>query len=396
VGKRRRGFFIGPAIETSVSLTLPDPAPGTVARDTIEVVERLPTGEPETLPCIVVNGTEDGPTLWVTGSIHGNEVTGLAVCQDIVHDELAEGLAGRLVSIPTLNPAGLRRNHRRSYYDDDDPNRKFPDVEYVTQDASPGNTVEGPRPPGQQEIVCRRLFDCFSGDADALLDMHTASAGAHPFVIRDRVLYGRGLRDEREARELAADLEAFSEAFGLPVVFEYGVEEYLGQSLQCSTSGSALNQAGIPAVTVELGQHGVVEEQWRQQGVAGTYRVMDHLGMVDDPGTVAPDNIEGFPDPIDPPLSGQTRRYVGPHAPSTSGGIVRHEVAAGDTVEAGDVVARVVPPNGDPEQEVELTIDHDGWVTHRYPGVAGYENAPVASFAVADDQDVVGTPEDNR
>lgn len=378
-----------------MTLSLPDPEPGTLVRDTVEVLNRLPTGEPETLPCIVVNGAADGPTLWVTGSIHGNEVTGLAVCQDIVHADLAEQLAGRLVSIPNLNPAGLRRNWRRSYYDNDDPNRKFPDVAYVEQDADPADTVEGPRPPGQQEIICRRLFDCFREDADALLDMHTASAGAHPFVIRDRVLYGRGLRDESEARALAADLEAFAKAFGLPVVFEYPVEEYLEQSLQCSTSGSALNQAGIPAITVELGQHQVVKEQWRRQGVAGTYRVMEHLGMVEDAARAAPDNLGAFPEPLTPPLSGQVRRYVGPHVPPTAAGVVRHEVAAGEAVDAGDVVARVLPPNGDPEQELELTIEHDGWLTHRYPGVTAYENSPIGSFAIADDHDVVGTPEDD-
>jgi len=175
-----------------VTLTLPDPEPGTVVRDTVEVIERLPTGEPETLPCIVMNGAEDGPTLWVTGSIHGNEVTGLAVCQDIVHDDLG-----------------------------------------------------------------------------------------------------------------------------------------------------------------------------------------------------------AFPEPVEPPLSGQVHRYVGPHAPPTAAGIIRHEVAAGDVVEAGDVVARIVPPNGDPEREIELTIDHDGWVTHRHPGVPAYENSPIASLAIEDDHDVVGTPEDD-
>lgn len=225
--------------------------------------------------------------------------------------------------------------------------------------------------------------------------MHTASAGAHPFVIRDRVLYGRGLRDESEARSLAADLESFADAFGLPVVFEYPVEEYLDQSLQCSTSGGAVNQAGIPAVTVELGQHGVVEEAWRRQGVAGTYRVMEHLGMVDDAAIAAPDDIGEFPGRVEAPLSGQVRRHVGPHAPATAAGIVRHEVAAGDVVEAGDVVAHVIPPNGDPRQQVELTIDHDGWITHRYPGITAYENSPVASLAVADDHDVVGTPGDS-
>lgn len=377
-----------------MSISLPAPEPGELVRDTIEVVERLPSGEPETLPCIVVNGVEDGPTLWVTGSIHGNEVTGLAVCQDIIHEGLADQLAGRIVSIPTLNPAGLRRNRRRSYYENDDPNRKFPDVEYVKQEAAPGDTVDGPRAPGQQAIICRRLFDCFSEDADVLLDMHTASAGAHPFVIRDRVLYGRGLQDEAAARALADDLEALADAFGLPVVFEYPVEEYLDQSLQRSTAGSALNQAGIPALTIELGQHHVVEEAWRRQGVAGTYRVLEHLEMVADAAGAAPASIGEFPAPVGAPLSGQMRRYVGPHAPSTTAGVVRHEVDAGDVVTAGDVVGRVVPPNGAPDRAVELTIDHDGWLTHRYPGGVAYENAPIASFAIADENDVVGRPEE--
>jgi len=94
-------------------------------------------------------------------------------------------------------------------------------------------------------------------------------------------------------------------------------------------------------------------------------------------------------------MSEQVRRHVGPHAPPTAAGIVRHEVAAGDVVETGDVVARVVPPDDAPDEEIELTIDHDGWITHRYPGVSAYENSPVASLAIKDDNDVVGTPEED-
>jgi predicted deacylase len=178
-----------------MTLAVPDPDPGTVARGWLDVVDELPTGGPERIPAVVANGRREGPTLWVTGSLHGDEVTGMAVCQDIVHADLPDRLAGRVVSLPNLNPAGLRRTTRRSYYDDEDPNRQFPDVAYAAADAAPGDTVDGPRPPSQQELVCRRLFDLFADDADALLDMHTATVDSHPFVIRDRVLYDRGLRD---------------------------------------------------------------------------------------------------------------------------------------------------------------------------------------------------------
>jgi len=380
-------LFMTGAVCRDMSLAVPEPEPGTIERGCLDVTT-LPTGGTEVVPYIVANGATDGPTLWITGTIHGNEVTGMAVCQDVIHDELLEGLAGRIVSLPIVNPAGVRRNARRSYYGGDDPNRKFPDVAYVEAEADPEEAVDGPRPPGQQEILCRRIFDSFADDADVLLDMHTASTGAYPFVIQDRVLYGRGLRDEEEARSLADDLDDLANAFGLPVVFEYPPEEYIDQSLQRSTSGSALNQAGIPALTVELGQHNVVETQWHRQGVAGTYRVIELFGMVEDPGAVFPEELGPFPEPLDPPREGLFRRYVGPHVEVP--GLLRHQVTAGDVVEEGDVIARVVSPEGTERSTVRS--DHAGWVIQRTPGVAGYENTAVASLAVEDDGDRIGTP----
>jgi predicted deacylase len=373
---------------------LPDPDPGTIARGWLDIVDHLPTGGPERIPVVVASGEREGPTLWVTGSLHGDEVTGMAVCQDIVHEALPDHLAGRVVSLPNLNPAGLRRTTRTSYYDDEDPNRQFPDVAYVTADADPDDTIDGPRPPSQQELVCRRLFDLFAADADALLDMHTATVDSHPFVIQDRVLYGRGLRDREAALELADDLADLAAATGLPTVFEYPPGEYLDEGLHRSTSGSALNQAGIPALTVELGTHSVVDDRLHRQGVAAAYRVLAHLDMVGDAADAFPGALGSLPEPIPSPVSGQKRRHVGPRANPGGAGIVRHEVAAGDVVAEGEVVARVVDPTGDPATERLLTADHDGWVLCRMPGVAAYEHTPVTWLAIEDDGDPVGTPGD--
>lgn len=328
-----------------LSLSLPDVPDGSVYRGYLPVTD-LPTGTTEKIPLVIAEGRADGETLWLTGSIHGDGATGLAVCQDVVHEGLVDLLSGTVVSLPNLNPAGLRRTTRESYYDDEDPNRMFPDVDYVTSDAEPATFGNGPRPPTQQEIICRRLYDCFAEHADVLLDMHIASVGAYPFVIKDHVLYDRGLgRTATEATDLADQVDALADAFGLPVMYEYVPEEYLDERFQSSTAGAALNQAGIPSLTVELGAHGVVDDELLARGVAGVYHVIEQRGMVPDASAVKPPYLEALPDALPDPIDGQVRRHVGPHA--STPGIVRHEVTAGEVVSAGEHVANVLPPHGD-------------------------------------------------
>ena len=62
--------------------------PGSVRSGWLEVA-KLPTGSAERLPVLVAEGEEPGPTLWVTGAIHGDEVTGIAAAQDVMTEELA-------------------------------------------------------------------------------------------------------------------------------------------------------------------------------------------------------------------------------------------------------------------------------------------------------------------
>ncbi|WP_276301929.1 succinylglutamate desuccinylase/aspartoacylase family protein [Halorussus lipolyticus] len=342
-----------------------DSEPGELVTGWLDVTD-LPTGTSERLPVLIAEGEDDGPTLWITASIHGNEVTGLAVAQDVMTDELAEEIRGTVVCIPNLNPAGLRRNARTSYYDDEDPNRYFPDPDAETS-----------RPPSVQQLINERVYDEFEKSADALVDLHTAHVGSMPFVIRDRVLYGEE-RTESEARELADGLESLVDAFGMPVVNEYSAQEYTDQNLQRSTAGAALNNAGIPAFTAELGGHDVVEEDTRAAGVEGVRNVMRELGVLPgdpDPAAVGPDA------PVEYPV----KRAVHPHTETP--GIARHRVEAGDVVSEGEVVADICTPHGEPKAAVES--DHDGYVLGRMHGVAVYENDALASMAVRDDGDLV-------
>ncbi|QZX98491.1 succinylglutamate desuccinylase/aspartoacylase family protein [Halobaculum rubrum] len=348
-------------------------APGERADGWLHATD-LPTGGSERLPVTVINGADDGPVLWVTGGVHGDEATGVAVAQDAAAtfaDAVgAEGIAGAVVVVPVVNPAGVRRTERTSYYGGDDPNRYFPDTER-----------EGSRPPETQERIDTRLFEALTDSADLLVDCHTAQIGSMPFTIRDRVLYGEK-RTEAEAEGLAEDLDRLATALGLPVLTEYPAEEYVGQSLQRSTAGAALNTAGIPAVTAELGGHSVVEEDARAAGVAGIAAAAVEFGLLDSPPAGITEAGVGAPDP---PVEYPVRRFVGPRVEEA--GLLRHRVAVGETVEAGDAVADVVTPHGETVTTVES--EHDGYLIGRAEGLAVYEGTPVASMAVRDDGELV-------
>ena len=349
-----------------------DVSPGEFATGWLKVTG-LPTGGTERLPLVVARGETQGPTLWLTGGVHGDEATGIAVAQDAVTEQLTETLCGTVVCVPVVNPAGLRRNARTSYYGDHDPNRYFPDPE-----------SESERPPNTQERIDRQLFREITDSADWLIDLHTARIDSLPFVIRDRVLYG-ARRDRREAAELSDRVGTLAAAFPFPTIREYPAAEYLEENLQRSTAGAALNGAGIPAVTVELGGHSVVDEGIRVAGVAGVYEAMAGFDMFADDPPMPVDRTSVGEREISPPVEYDVRRAL--HPRTETAGLVRHLVEPGDVLSAGDPVADVVTPTGDRINVVET--DHDGYVISRNEGLAVFEGDPVASMAVRDDGDLV-------
>lgn len=372
--------------------------PGEVSQGWLDVTD-LPTGGTERLPVVVVAGEHKGPTLWVTASLHGNEVTPLAVAQDLVRSLSPTDLRGTLVAVPILNPAGLRLTKRRSYYHRDDPNRYFPALD---REGTPEDE-ERAKPPRTQERIDRRVHDAIAESANALLDLHTAQVGSLPYLIRDQVCFGPE-RDRETAEELNETFDAVLSAMGLPVVNEFPVPEYFERNFHRTLSGSVLNTLGIPAATVELGGHTVVDEAVRERALCGLARVMATLDMLDGPGTLdTPDVFGAFgavsdrtsngtnanetatADSIDSPVSHPVKRHDGPRVSNT--GIVRHRLEPGDIVEAGDPVAEVVTPHGEVTETVESA--HDGYVLARKPGVSVYANDAIYSMAVRDDSDRV-------
>jgi predicted deacylase len=354
--------------------------PGEMTFGWLEVLRHF-DGTPERLPVVIAAGRHDGPCLWITGNIHGDEYVGLLAVQGGVTQGLARRLHelhGTVVAIPTLNPAGLRVGRRQPYYDSGtDPNRTFPDADQ--QDAVPSEDEEGR--PTPYELVSSIYFEKLRETASYLIDLHAMDIQAVPFTIRDHVLY-KGEEHRADAEALSAQVEGLARAFGLPVVNEYPARKYLRSKLHRSTAGAAVHVAGIPAITPELGMGGDVEPLALRAGIAGIHNALVWAQMLRD----EPVAIDWVPQPD---LGYPVRREG--HPRPKQAGVVHKLVRPGETVRAGQPVAELRDIWGRPlgDDGGLLRTAHDGWVINLRSGVAAYPNNVIMDLAIRDDEPLV-------
>src|SRR5258708_1729533 len=341
--------------------------PGKLAYGALEAVE-LPSGGADAFPIIIAQGRVDGPVLWLTASIHGNEYTGVPVIHELLTAELAARMRGTVVAVPTLNPAGLRSAQRSPYYaNGQDPNRMFP--AFAKHPAAPSET-----PPSALEAAYSNLFDYIRSSANYLIDLHNYSIGALSFAFRDPIYYRNG-RDRAAAQQLQAVTTEMLNTFGHTIINEYASAEYIKVNLHRSTSGAALNTARIPAFTAELGGYLTVDHAMVQAAVSGIRNVLRWAGMLDGPA----EPITGIKllNPAYP-----VRRMQHPFAPH--GGILHYYVQAGDSLTAGDPVERLTDIYGRPLGGDDSIIrrEHDGTVSGGALCAGCYLNEPLLGLSI--------------
>lgn len=349
--------------------------PGALVYGHLDVME-LPNGVPERLLVLIAQGAEDGPTLWLTSNIHGPEYAGIPAIHRTMTADLPKRLRGTVVALPSLNPAGLRIGTRQPYYDaQQDPNRTYP------LHRRAGDTPDT-TPPGVYEQIATTIWSHLKPSADLLLDLHNAAIQTIPFTIRDRVLYD-GEADKPRADALATRLDDMACAFGLSLVNEVTPDEYIRKQLHRSVAGAAVNEAGIPALTLELGMGVGVDWPAVEAAMRGIENILVWAGMVD--GQVrAPTGIRvtdpGFPTKRDDSArTSVTGLYVPLKQP-------------GDTFRKGDLLAEMVDLWG--RRIGEVTAPADGWLIGWNNFLVKYPGQTVASIAVRDDDPLVaGYPE---
>lgn len=326
----------------------------------------LPSGFNDRLALVVACGTADGPTLWLTANIHGNEVAGVIAAQRFLAALDCRRLRGTVVCVPSLNPAGLRTGRREPYVDERDPNRTFPGARRRDDER---------RAPSAFERLAASLYEMMRADGDYYIDLHCSTLRSTPFTIRDRVLY-RTESSVAAAHALSERLDAMIAAFGFPSITDFRAPSYVAKELHRSTTGAFLQGLNKPGITVELGPHTIVDARAVDAAVVGLRNVLRWADMLD--GAAEP--MPALPAPR---IAGPLRREDAPIAQAA--GILDYAVGPGDTIAAGDVVAVVRDMWGRPVGDGVVRSETDAFVLGLEDGVLAYPGAPIAHMAIPDD-----------
>jgi uncharacterized protein len=253
---------------------------------------------------VVARGTRAGPTLCLTGAVHGDEVNGFEIANRIYAATKLEALAGTLVAIPAVNAYGFRTGSR--YMPDRrDLNRAFP----------------GSKRGSVASRLAGLVFEHVIRRCDALIDLHTGS-----FQRTNQAQIRTDLEEPRAV--------ALARSFAPEVVLH-------GRGPEGSLRRAALD-AGIPAVIYEAGEPLRLEEPEIQRGVEGVSGVMADLGM-----------IAATP-PRQRPVLFRSTRWI---RADRVGGVFLSSRKPGERVRSGDLLGTVTDPITHEREEIRTPAD---------------------------------------
>ena len=206
-------------------------------------ISRLVTGAEVSLPVHVLHGREDGPTVWLSAAIHGDEVVGIEVVRRVMAVLDPKTIRGTVLAVPIVNVLGVMSGDR--YLPDRrDLNRSFP--------GSARGSLAG--------RIAHLMMKEIIGPSDVGIDLHTGA---------DR---------RTNLPQIRCDLEdpqtrALAEAFGAPVMYH--------AKLRDGSLRYAARERGARVLLYEGGESWRFDDWAIEAGVVGVLRVLAHLGMID-------------------------------------------------------------------------------------------------------------------
>ena len=75
-------------------------------------IARLYDSTEMSLDVEVVRGTESGPTLFVAGAVHGDELNGTEIIRRLLTSECLKNLKGTIIAAPIVNAYGFNTKSR--------------------------------------------------------------------------------------------------------------------------------------------------------------------------------------------------------------------------------------------------------------------------------------------
>ena len=173
--------------------------------------------DPIEIPVTVINGDRSGPTVFLTAAVHGDELNGIKILQEVTDQYNPEDIHGALVCLHVLNVPGFLAQQRYIPIYDEDLNRSFPGNSRSTTAKRLANTI-------YKEFISK----CELG-----LDFHTST--------RNRTTMYHVRADMRDPA-----VERLARAFGTSVILDGEGSRGTLRRVAC--------QDGIPTVTVEMGR----------------------------------------------------------------------------------------------------------------------------------------------
>ncbi|MEM7723282.1 MAG: succinylglutamate desuccinylase/aspartoacylase family protein [Pseudomonadota bacterium] len=294
MAKRKAFDFGGHRIASGTRLTVDLP------------VSALSDHTPVTMSAHVIHGRQDGPTVFVSAGIHGDEVIGIEVIRRLLKAPALKRLKGTLIVVPIVNSFGFI-NKSRYLPDRRDLNRSFPGSDRGSLAARLARLF-------LTEIVER---------ADLGIDLHSAA------IHRTNYPQVRVSPGDKKLRQLA-------DVFGAPIIMQSDIRD--------GSLRGAARELDTPILLFEGGEGLRFDETSARAGLAGILRVLSHLGMIQRRG--------GATVKIKPQYCA-TSKWV--RAPM--GGLFRGFKSDGELVRKGEVLGSVSDPFGEEEQDIAAPFD---------------------------------------
>jgi len=272
--------------------------PGQRKRLEIEVAKLFDHTE-MTIPVEVIRGLEDGPTIFISAAIHGDEINGVEVIRRLLtQKKLLSQIKGTIIAVPIVNVFGFNRNVR--YLPDRrDLNRVFPG-------SKQGSLASQLAYKFMTEIVMK---------CDYGIDLHTGSAH------RYNLPHIRAVLDNPEINSLA-------KAFGVPVILNSNVRD--------GSLRQAAADKNIKILLFEGGEALRYDEKIIRSAENGIITTLCSIGMLD------PSLVKNKLTKEREVFRANSSHWV--RAPHSGSMHVKKKV--GNTVKEGEIIAVIYGPFG--------------------------------------------------
>ena len=269
-----------------------DVNPGEQRQFRYEVSETY-LGDPVEIPVTIINGSEPGPRIFMTAAIHGDELNGVKVLQEVGHHYSPQDLAGTLVLLHVVNVPGFQSQQRDLPIYDQDINRSFPGSERSTT----------------AHRIAHELYQHFIRPCDLGIDFHTSTRN------RTTMYHVRADLTDETVKELA---------------FAFGSNVILSGEGEDSSIRSVATRDRIPTITVEMGKAHRFQPGLIEMALDGVERVLSQYDVAET-GPVEEPTWRKVMAP------GEKKRWIR----ADSGGLVEMEWGPNPLVHKGDPICTI-------------------------------------------------------